>query len=232
MYVVFQLLPVESMTCATRFLLLAATLLFAACPSSEVEPDGGTGTPDANPGTAPLSFELTTSPAVPSTIGAVQIDELRVWLRDVRAIGDSAPGDDRTSVAELELDWRAGREPTTLRFPEAPPGVYARLDARLGRSSGNAWELRGRVTRTDGVFELELEGEDLVALSVPLDALVLGATPRVATIELALDFLAAVDWQSLPTDGDRIRLEDNDPEIAAISVAIAASFTLAGVRGE
>jgi hypothetical protein len=219
------------MACATRFLLVAATLLFAACSApGEDEPDGGGR--DGDGGGAALSFELTTAPAVPGTVGAVEIDELRVWLRDVRAIGDSAPGDERTSIAELELEWRAGRAPAPVVFSAAPPGVYARLDARLGRTGGggNAWELRGRVRRSDGVFELEIEDEQLAAISVSLDALTLGATSRVVTIELALGFLSSVDWQSLPVDGDRIRLEPGAPQLAPISAALAAGFRLAAVR--
>jgi hypothetical protein len=222
------------MTCATARILLAATLLLGACPAGEDTPDAGGGNPDGNPGTAALSFELSTSPDVPATVGAVQVDELRVWLRDVRAIGDSAPGDERTSVAELELDWRSGRPLTTVRFPSAPPGVYARLDARLGQPGDDekAWELRGRVTRTDGVFELELEGESSLSLSVSLDALVLGATARTARVTLALDFLEDVDWQSLPVDGDRIRLDEDGPTAQALSAAIAAGFALEDVRDE
>lgn len=224
------------MTCATVRLLVAATLLLAACPGGDPgidDPDArvdGGGGGDGGPGA--LSFELATSPAVPGTVGAVDITELRVWLRDIRAIGDSATGDSRTFKAELELDWRDGRGATTLSFPSAPPGVYARLDARLGQIGGDekAWELRGRVHRSDGTFGLEIEAEAITAVSVPLDGLTLGTTPRVAVVELSLDFLAAVDWQSLPVDGDKIQLDADDVRVAAMTAALAQSFELAAVR--
>jgi hypothetical protein len=222
------------MTCATRRLLLAASLLLAACPAGgDDEPDARViDAADGGGGGASLGFEFPTAPVLPATVGVVEVDELRVWLRDVRATGDSAPGDDRTTRADLELEWREGRMPSPLVFGSAPPGVYARLDARLGRSSGDdhTWELRGRVHRSDGVFELELEGGATAAISVSLDALTLGATPRVATIELSLAFLATIDWESLPTDGDHIDLDDDHPALDAMTAALAAGFHLAGVR--
>lgn len=226
------------MACATARILVAATLLLAACPGSDSGVDAfdarveDGGTPDRDGGQGALSFEFTTSPLLPATVGAVEIDELRVWLRDVRAIGDASPGGSETYAAQLALEWREGRVPAPLSFPAAPPGVYARLDARLGRASGDdkTWELRGRVHRSDGTYELELESETVTAISVSLDALTLGSAPRVATIELSLAFLAEVDWDNVPVEGNEIHLDADSAQVAAMSAALAASFELAGVR--
>src|SRR5262249_10863665 len=146
--------------------------------------------------------------------------------RDVRVIGDSAPpGDPRTSLAELELDFESGRNPAPVSFPQAPPGNYSQLAARLGRSDGSqSFEIQGTVTIAGLPHELEIRDNDIADVSVALDVRV--ETQAVAVpVALDLSFLGAIDWSTAPEDASgRIELEEGGPIVAAVRAGLAAGF--------
>jgi hypothetical protein len=228
--------PLASMLRAIAVSLLA---LLAACeePSSGV--DGGSGHPDAAPGqdgggddtpdagTGGLTIHFTAG--LPNVAPAVTLDEARIWLRDVRAIGDSAPGDSRTSLDEAELDARSDREPAPIAFALAPPGIYSRLDMRLGQTDGDGsqgYELRGHVTIDSSTFELEVTDRGATdAISVALGGLVVDNASDV-TIAIDLSFLGGIDWASAPRDGQKITLDEGAALTLEVRAGIVSAFAV------
>lgn len=201
-----------------------------AGPPDATPSDGGGGA-DVLSGGGGLGFEFIAVPALPGITSDVSVDELRVELRDVRAIGDSAPGDSRTSIAQLSLDWRAGDDPAPLQFPQAPPGIYSNLEARVGSSSGGRrFEIRGHV-RVGGVnHAFRIENDDsAVRVTVNLAGLAVAAQPRTAVIAVALGFLGNVRWSDLGDD-EELKIESGNPQMAAVEAGLAAAFSLASVR--
>ncbi len=187
--------------------------------------DGGSDDVDVPPAGVGLEFDFA-APGLPAVASGVAIDEVRVWLRDVRVVGDAAPpGDSRTSLAELELDFEPGRSPSPVTFPQAPPGNYSQLAARLGRSDGSqSFEIDGTVTIGGVPHELEIRDRNIADVSVALDVRV--DTQAVAiTVALDLSFLGGIDWSTAPQDGNgRIELESGGPIVDAVRAGIAAGF--------
>src|SRR5688572_25830696 len=99
--------------------------------------DGGGPGPDAPVGSAGLVIEFRGVPALPASLGGdfdPELQDVRLDLEDVRAVGDAAPGDERTSRDQLRLEWRAGdsegegdgddgggNDPVVVTFDQAPP---------------------------------------------------------------------------------------------------------------
>jgi hypothetical protein len=211
-------------------------LALGGCPKdgpdtvADAGPDGGSDAPGPSGG---LSFEFVTDPTVSGDVGGgVRIDEVRVFLRNVRAIGDSAPGDSRTSRASLELEWHEGSFPPPLAFPLAPPGLYSRLEATLGGEEQH-YDLRGTATLADSsVHPFEVSGEESrAAVSITLTGLMVNDDVVVATISLDLSFLAAVDWDAVWQERGELKIGgEEDPRSAAITAALANAFTFIGSR--
>lgn len=190
-----------------------------------VDRDAGPSDIDAPPAGVGLELDFVTLQTLPAAASGVQIDEVRLWLRDVRVIGDSAPGDSRTSLAQLELDFEPGRSPAPVSFPQAPPGNYSQLAARFGRSDGSqSFELQGTVTIAGQPHELEIKDDNIADVSVALSVSV--ETQAVAvTVALDLSFLGSIDWSSAPQDGNgRIQLEDGGPIVDSVRAGLAAGF--------
>jgi len=198
-------------------------ITLAACPDSppEGEPDAGGGPDGAGPATLTVTFAP--DPGIPAALGgtfAVEVDRLELRLRDLRAIGDAAPGDPRTSRAELTLAWPEGQEPAA-RFPEAPPGFYSRLKASVAE-----YRVRGQVTRGAEVlpFEIEDEGSMVpveVALAVEVRA---GQVTEVPVLVAVGAFVDSIPWGSLPAEEGKLELHADDPELQAVRTALAGAF--------
>ena len=186
--------------------------------------DGGPNDVDAPPAGVGLELDLV-APGLPWVATGVAVERVRLWLRDVRVIGDSAPGDARTSLAQLELDFEPGRDPPPVSFPQAPPGNYSQLAARLGRSDGSqSFEIQGTVTIAGQPHELEIRDLNIADVSVALDVRVETAAVAV-TVALDLSFLGGIDWSSAPQDGNgRIQLEDGGPIVDAVRAGLVAGF--------
>jgi len=218
---------------ATAVLLVLAAGCTATPPGGEGVPDAAAG-PDGGERDGPtaggLLIHLVARPALPSVSTTVSVSECKLWLRDVRAIGDAAPGDDRTSLAEAQLDFRSDRNPGDIEFPLAPPGLYSELDARLGQNGGqggNGYEIHGTVQIGPESFELEVDDEQAWGtISIDLGTLRVDG-PTVTTIALDLSFLGAIDWASLPRDGDKIRLDSSSAAAAQFRAGVLGAFVLA-----
>jgi len=211
----------QRFTSMLRATSVALLLALAACPGGG-EPDAGL---DAGPDGGGLELVFSAHPELPAVATGVAIAEIQLTWRNVRAIGDSAPGDDRTSVAELELKWRPDDPPSALAFPAAPPGLYSRLEASLTRV-----EIRGSVRLLDGLdhpLEIDLDGSAAIAIS--LSGLALDAGGRTATIVLDPAFLGQLDWNAAPRDGDKVVIETEDTLAPAIRTGVAGAFSLGAV---
>jgi hypothetical protein len=216
-----------------RRAIAAAFLLAAGCSAGPAGGDGGAA--DAPPGAdAPLgagglTFQLVARPALAHVAANVDVNEIRFWLRDIRAIGDAAPGDARTSLAEAQLDYRTDRDPDPIPFPLAPPGLYSELEARLGQvggGGGNGYEIRGTVSVGGTTYELEINDESASGtITVPLGGLRVD-NQTIATVALDLSFLGAIDWAAAGHDQDRIALDSSSPTTAQVRAGMLVAFRL------
>ena len=227
-------------------------LLAAACsvesgsrPDGGVVPgqDGGGPGPDAPVGSAGLVLEFRGLPALPAALGGdfdAELDEVRLDLEDVRAVGDAAPGDERTSRDELRLEWRGGassgeggddepqNEPVVVTFDQAPPGLYSRLFAELV-----AYQIEGTVVVAEGGerdFEIDDSPSTGIAISISLGGVTLeaGETRRIIVEVSCADAVLDTPWDQVEEDEGELVVEDGSPQVAAVREAMQAAFSYQG----
>jgi hypothetical protein len=208
-------------------ILVIASAGLAGCSDA---PDGPTdGPPDAPPPAGGLIFAWGTSPTLPGRLeDDLELAEASFQLRDVRALGDSAPGDGRTSRSAVELTWSAATQPGSLVFDQAPPGLYSRLELRLG-GDGEAYWLRGRVEEEDDGEEeerwvtWEVRDDAALTITVPLDVtLAIGATTTVAIAIDAGELVHDIDWSRVPLRGGVRVLDAADAQIAGVRTRLTS----------
>lgn len=197
--------------------VVVANLTLAACPGSDgtpidARPDGGDG--------QGLTLEFVTA-SLPIRAGAAAIDEIELECSSIRAIGDAAPGDARTTQLDYRLRWREDDTPEAINFEEAPVGLYSSVGLRLAESGDRvAFVLRGTTTRQGQLVDFEIESTAALDLSVTVDEML--SPGGAATIQLTLeasDLVIGIDWDAQPLDGGKIAIGDGD---AAMTQVISA----------
>jgi hypothetical protein len=134
--------------------------------SSGADPDADPNDPDAmfNP-TSGLVFRFRARPELPTEPDGeyrIEITKAVFELQNVRAVGDAAPGDERTTRPTMLLDL--AQDEVDLSFPDAPPGVYSFLIAETV-----TYSIEGTVTFGEGEDETQFEIEDDLSMSITLN---------------------------------------------------------------
>ncbi len=201
--------------------------------------DASGGTFDSGVPTAGLRLTFDSDPALPGPLGAdphgAYVEELRVELRDLRAVGDSETGENTTRTA-LSLRWgggggddlrRGGQAEIAVQFPTAPPGYYSLIKADI-----MSYRARGTVEVGDGAdFEIDDTPPTPVSISIPVEDFLLEAgTSRTLAIRCSLhQAVGDVPWDEIDAGGDDLEIESGDPEIAAVRDAMEGAFSAAAV---
>jgi hypothetical protein len=182
------------------------------------ELDGGGG--------AGLIFRFTSDPSLPGELDGdydAVIADAALVLAQVRAIGDSSPGGEGTSADRLELSWDDG-EVEELRFPQAPPGIYAQVMAVL-----ESYEIEGivQIDGDDVPFRIAAASGAGIQIALSLDGLELEpGMDRVVNIQVDLaDVVKAVDWDAVPADEDGLlHVGPESDQGATVRERLADSF--------
>lgn len=225
-------------SCVLALLVAACSVESGSRPDSGPDPgdDGGGPGPDAPVGASGLVLEFRGVPPLTAILGGdfeAELDRVRIDLESVRAIGDAAPGDERTTRDELRLEWRGGEDdgegaendPVLVSFNEAPPGLYSHILAQVTHY------------RLEGQVELELDGEhdfDIddtpdspLALTIQLGGVTLEAgETRQITIDVSCG-AAVLDtpWDEVTPDGEGdLNVNDDSPQIGPIRTSMDTAF--------
>lgn len=210
-----------------RSLGLAAGLAgLGACPATPTP-----GDPDARiDGGSGLTFTWQAVPAVPGDVGSdMSIDDAVLLVRDIRAIGDSAPGDDRTTTAMAQLAWDATRQPAPLTYPLAPAGLYSHLELRADGGLFDALKVHGHARQGGVIYPFELEVDGPLSISVPLGVeLPVGGS---ASVRIDVEFgevVRAVDWEHASLEDGKLHYEEpsSGPAATALKLALKANGPL------
>ena len=218
---------------------IALVLLTGGCPSDPNTPfgtDGGlSGNGDGGSSdSAGIEFRIQSRPSsFPGDAGGpfeVRITSAVFNLRDVRAIGDSAPGDERTSLSSLALEWPRGEgeeeedDEYRFEFRNAPSGTYWELLAQI-----IDYEIEGTVKIDEQRVPFEIEDELSSSLSLSLDLgdlpLPVGSSEKVE-IELRLDELVRnIAWDTVPED-DGVLVIDGGALLDALRTQVDTAFVV------
>ncbi|HKE19011.1 MAG TPA: hypothetical protein VKB80_29255 [Kofleriaceae bacterium] len=234
-----------------------------ACTPSTVQPDvdggpgpqedgggGGGGTDastgDGGGGQAGLGLAFGSIPGLPGAVSgtySAYLEEARVLLHDIRALGDSAPGDSRTTEPSLELRWGEGGgggddgggddlrsaadDDISVFFAMAPPGKYSDVKADVV-----SYRMQGTVMVGATQYEFEIEDTPPTPLhvNISLGELQLDAnTTRTISIKADLGpSVTEVTWdQVTPEGGGELKIEGGGyPGIATLRESLVAGFAL------
>lgn len=192
--------------------LLSVTLL-AGCPADDV------GGPDASTAAGVELRWVTRPEVVPGPIDAKhELTSATLHLRNLRLVGDAGTGDPRTSMAAVDLAWSAQGAPMALEFPDAPPGLYARLLADLDRGAAPfAFELTGTVEIEDAREPFVIR--DTEPLAIDADFAIDAAPGRVTAIVVRVELDSVVDGaelESAPVVGGVRTIGPGSPALANV----------------
>jgi hypothetical protein len=209
-----------------RSLGLAVVVLggLAACPGAS-NPGGPDAQPDGSTGSG-LTITWRAVPEIPGDAGnGVTIDEGVLIIRDLRAIGDSAPGDHRTQTEMVQLTWTAEKTPAPVNYPLAPPGLYSHLELRADGGLFDALVIRGHAHQGGTLYPFEMEIDGPSSASIPINVeLPAGGS---ASVQVAVDLGAvarAIDWETAPLQDGLLHYEE--PTSGPAAAALAAAFSV------
>lgn len=211
--------------------LVGALAVLAGCPSGEVT--DADARPDGDDDDGGLRIRFTTDQPVPGEVAADRrFEEVHLRAGSVRAIGDAAPGDSRTTRNEYELRWHESDTPEAIVFEEAPVGLYSSVEVRLEAEGDDddAFELEGRAMIEESWFDFEIHGRDSLTIMIATSTeLEIGGT---ATIEIDVDLasmIAGLDFSEFPQVEGRIEIDGDSTLIRdAVRDAFAAAPPVGG----
>jgi hypothetical protein len=207
----------------------------AGCPGAAPP---GDDMPDAGPTGASLHVTWTPVPAdLPGDITSdLSVDRVTFGVASLRVVGDAGPGDPRTFLDDLKLEWDRDGKPDAVKFSNAPPGLYSRMEWLLDTSNLLREDDPIYVFEIVGEVELNGHGQNFrlretaqlpisFAVSANLDP------PADTTIDVRVDvarIVEAVDYDALPkVDGD-LFLGPGDPQMPAIRSKVVEAFASSG----
>jgi hypothetical protein len=216
---------------AMRRLVLLPTLWVAAScgPPGLDMPDAGDDGGDGGVEMAGLEFRWS-APALDMAIGDVVIKELRLKLRDIRAVGDASGDETYRAAADIELK---DRNQPTIVFAEAPPGRYSAFEFQLERSldGEESWRIRGDCTLGGETYRLEVDDEEPLAVSLPLDVVLAPGQTRIVHVEVDLErIVEGIDWSLGEIEEDKLKVDDDSPLMGDLRDNLLASFSIASVE--
>ena len=194
--------------------------------------DASPGQPDARPSRGGLLFTFrsapTDLPTDPDGGNKMVIERADIWMRNVRAVGDAAPGDERTRIESVHLDYSL-LEPVdggTLRFefPQAPPGLYSVLIAEVTRYS-----LEGTVEIGGDEFDYKIDVEVAPprTINVDLKGQDLGSTTLHVPIKSDLRKLPrAINWNQVELEDGELEVDSDDPVVEGMNDKLGEVHTL------
>jgi hypothetical protein len=209
---------------------IAFGLMHAAC-------SGTAATPDAHMVDASIGgliVELVAKGGVPQMPAPnIEIERLVLGMTSIRAIGDAAPGDVRTTRTDLDaFEWADNFVPIPYLFPMAPPGLYSMVELHIAKCGecDAAIIISGHTARGGErvFFEVRSSQADAsIGIKVNTEL-----SPRtIATTTIAVDvaaLVADVDWNAVPLTADgKLLINDGDPGMASVVTRVATAFSAA-----
>lgn len=179
-------------------------------------PDGGREA-DAGVVSTGLAFSWSAVPTPPADVeDDLELTDVQFRLRAIRAVGDAAPGDERTTRDSLNIRWAEDDEPSVLSFENAPPGFYSQFEFRIDGGGGDeSVAFKGRV-RINGTWEdFQIDDERVSGVSLSLQDLQLAAGEN-QTVEIIFDLKDAFDsieWENAPIDDGKRTIEADDAQL-------------------
>jgi hypothetical protein len=143
------------------------------------------------------------------------MDEVSIFITDFRAIGDAAPGDDRTLIPTLELTWSEGGD-ELVRFPNAPIGRYSRILASVEsfRIAGTC-VIEGE-TRSWAIDDVATGGIDIDVTLENVEVMPGSETRVELEVDLERLYDHVEDWADIEEDDGVLLIDGSHPQIGEL----------------
>jgi hypothetical protein len=159
----------------------------------------------------------------------VTINEVRLHATSLRVKGD---GDlQYTTRMNADLRWRANEPVESYAFDMAPTVRYSSVEVQIQRGAGGsgqaAIEIKGKVQRTDGLKNFDIDSDDSI-IPVEVNITLMLSPGTQAKVVVEVDFvkmLEGVPWESISlSDGDIVIDDDDMSEMALVRQNVKAAF--------
>lgn len=207
---------------------IALAAFLGGCPGPATSTDSGVPDDGDLEGEG-LTIQIDTDQPLPASAqgGAVQLDEIAISTSTIRALGDSAPGDETTTREGVELQWAASEEPDGFTFERAPAGRYSSVKMHVVKGGRDrAFALRGTVDVGGTVwpFEIEAELSDL-SLSIAVDEMLpAGGSAEIRIVLAEASLVEPIDWANATDDGGTLVIRDGNDELTKVEAALLGAF--------
>lgn len=210
-------------TVVRSLVLLACTSLLGGCPGESTSHDGGVE--DGENSDDGLTILIDVDQELPATTsgGTIQVDSITIATSTIRALGDSAPGDESTTREGVDLVWTDSEGPESFRFERAPAGRYSSVKIHVVKADADeALRVRGAVdvSGTMTPFEIESELIDLTASIAVDEMLAAGGAAEIRIVLTVATLVDAIDWSNATDDGGTLLISDGNPELAKVEAAL------------
>jgi hypothetical protein len=214
-----------------RWVSVLLVTLLAGCPGPAPSSDAGADTPPQS-----ASLHVTWNPRPAAIPGAatseITITDAEFGVESLRVVGDAGPGDPRTFVQNLDLNWDSDDKPAPLVFANAPPGLYSRMEWLLATSNQlradtvYAFEIEGEVEIDDNTekFRIRESAQLPIAFEVQADL----TPPSDATVAVRVDVIkivTAVNYRALPRVDGELLLAPGDAQMPTVRQKVVEAFS-------
>ena len=215
---------------------LGALMVFAACHvgGQAVDPDAagdgnGPGSDGPNPALG-MFVSWRADPALPGAVtDKITVTSATFQIDRLEVVGDAGV-DARTTRSKYLLSWDPGGKPSKESFPQAPVGVYSKINVvmAVGNLSENLYEIRGTWTDSGAApksFRIRDRG---LSLSAAVDCDKTLPAAGTANITLRLDLanaLNGVNFKMLEDEEGELDLRDG-PQLVAFRMRLRDAFEL------
>ena len=166
---------------------------------------------------------------LPDSVGGpydAYIEAASFRLRNLRAIGDAAPGDERTTLSDLTVGWGNEASAPTVLFDEAPLGLYSQISAEITQ-----YTITGTVNVNNTVYPFQIIDIPPVAISTTTSlsgVMVVAGEITTVVVELQVkDIVKELDWDGVSPNGDGVLVVDgNDINIGEIRDDVSDLFDI------
>ena len=177
--------------------------------------DAGSVTGDGSSSTERgLSVNWSTEPTtIPGEAGGgITVTSMTYRLANLRVIGDAGPGDTRTSIDSIVLDWATGMKPAPVSFADAPTGLYSRVIILAdGNLVNYSYELAGMAKVDGNTMPFQIHDRSPLAIALNADAMLEPNQDVSLDITIRIDqALQSLDFHKLSNNGGTLVLDTFD----------------------
>lgn len=155
---------------------------------------------------------------------SVELRVVSLHMSTIRVLGDSAPGDMRTTRTDAEFIWQESLGAVPQLFKLAPPGVYSEVELDLGGE--RAIHATGYAVRGGNLLPFEIQSNGELSVNIAVNTLLAGREFATTKIEVDVaSFIEDIDWDAVPitTDG-RLFIGDGDSAMPGVLAKVPPAF--------